>query len=133
MDAQITIGQLLNMLLVLVGIGVLAMLIKTLININGIINNMGKIIQSNEKNIDDILNSVPKILSNTEQITESVNEEMQHVSQAIKSIEETVEYTASAAQVVAEDIALPVKDIMAILGTVKNIFIKDKKKGWFKN
>ena len=53
---------------------------------------------------------------------------MQHVSQAIKAIEETVEYTASAAQVVAEDIALPVKDILAILGIIKDIFTKDKKR-----
>ena len=132
MDIQITVGQLVNTLLVLAGIGVLIMLFKTLININGIIGDIGKIIQHNERNIDNILNSVPKILDNTEQITESINEEMQHVSQAVKAIEETVEYTASAAQVVAEDIALPIKDIIAVLGTIKNIFIKDKKKGWLK-
>ena len=76
---------------------------------------------------------MPKILNNTEQITESINEEMQHVSQAVKAIEETVEYTASAAQVVAEDIALPIKDIMAVLGIIKNIFTKEKKKGWLKS
>lgn len=133
MDVQITIGQLVNILLVLAGIGVLIMLFKTLLNINNIVGDVGKIIQRNEKNVDSILDSVPKILDNTEQITESVNEEMQHVSQAIKAIEETVEYTASAAQVVAEDIALPIKDILAVLRIIKDIFIKDKKKGWFKS
>lgn len=132
MDTQITVGQLVNILLVLAGIGVLIMLFKTLINVNNVVNDIGKVIQRNGKNVDDILNSVPKILSNAEQITESVNEEMQHVSQAIKSVEETLEYTASTAQVVAEDIALPIKEILAVLGLIKNVFAKDKKKSWLK-
>lgn len=133
MDAQITIGQLITILLAIAGGGVLIMLFKTLMNINEIFNNINRMLQRNEGNIDDMLNSLPKILNNTEEITNSVNEEMQHVSGAIKAIEETVEYTASAAQVVTEDIVLPAKDLLEILALVKSIFVKDKKKGWFGN
>ena len=128
MDIQITIGQLINILLIVAGGGVLVVLLKTLMNVNNVVNDIGRIIQRNEENIDDILDSVPRILDNTEKITESVHEEMEHVSQAIKAIEETVEYTASAAQVVAEDVALPMKDVLAVLKTIKDIFTKDKKK-----
>ncbi|QUH20127.1 hypothetical protein [Alkaliphilus sp. B6464] len=131
MDAQITIGQLITVLFAIAGGGVLVVLFKTLANLNQIFSNINKIVQRNEVNIDSALNSLPNILVNTEEITKSVNEEMQHVSGAIKAIEETVEYTASAAQVVTEDIVLPVKDILEILALVKSIFIKDKKKGWF--
>ena len=87
--------------------------------------------QRNENNIDSALNSLPKILNNTEEITKSVNEEMKHISGAIKAVEETIEYTASAAQVISEDIIMPGKDLLEILALIKSIFIKDKKKGWF--
>jgi len=131
MDAQITIGQLITVIFAIAGGGVLIVLFKTLININQIFNNVNRILQRNESNINSALNSLPNILNNTEEITQSVNEEMKHVSGAIKAVEETIGYTASAAQVISEDIILPAKDLLEILALFKNIFTKDKKKGWF--
>jgi len=131
MDAQITIGQLITVIFAIAGGGVLIVLFKTLININQIFNNINRILQRNESNINSALNSLPNILNNTEEITQSVNEEMKHVSGAIKAVEETIGYTASAAQVISEDIILPAKDLLEILALFKNIFTKDKKKGWF--
>jgi predicted PurR-regulated permease PerM len=131
MDAQITIGQLITVLFAIAGGGVLFFLFKALVNLNQILNNINKMMQRNENNIDDVLNTLPNILNNTEEITKSVNEEMKHVSGAIKAVEETMEYTASAAQVISDDIILPAKDLLEILAIVKSIFTKDKKKSWF--
>lgn len=130
MDAQISVGQLLTVILILAGIAVLYMVFKALKNINDIFNNIATVVKRNEKNIDDILISLPKILNNTEEITKSVNEDMQHVTGVIKSIEETVGLTASAAQFINDDFVLPARDILEILGSIKSIFVKEKKRSW---
>ncbi len=131
MDAQITIGQLITILLSIVGIGVLVALFKSLMNLNQILNNINKIVEHNSGNFNDILSSLPKILNNTEEITNSVKEEMEHVSGAIKAVEDTIGYTASAAQTISEDIILPTKDLLVLLPMIKSIFFKEKKKGFF--
>lgn len=128
MDTQITIGQLITVLFAIAGGGLIVVLFKVLMKLNQILNNIHVLMQRNEGNFDQILNSMPKILNHTEEITKSVNEEMQQVSQTMKAIGETVEYTASAAQVINEDIILPARDLIKILALVKNIISKDKKK-----
>lgn len=131
MDAQITIGQLITILFAIAGGGVLFVLFKALMNLNEILNSVNRLLQRNEKNIDDVLNTLPNILTNTDEITKNVNEEIQHVSGAIKAVEETIGHTASAAQAISEDIIIPARDLLEILSLVKSIFIKDKKKSWF--
>ncbi|ABW19632.1 hypothetical protein [Alkaliphilus oremlandii] len=131
MDAQISVGQLVTILLSIAGISVLVVLFKSLMNLNQILSSISRIVERNEANIDQVLNSVPKILSTTEEITKNVNDEMKHVSGAIKAVEETVEYTAAAAQVISEDLILPAKDLLVILPILKSLFTKDKKKGFW--
>ncbi len=128
MDIQISLGQLLNVILILGGIGVLVFLFKVLKNLNQILFNINNIVKSNENNINSILNSLPNIVNNAEEITVNVNEEMKHVSGAVRAVEETVEYTASAAQVINEDIIIPTRDLLKMLVLVKKVFVRNNEK-----
>lgn len=128
MDIQISLGQLLNVSLILGGIGVLLFLFKVLKNLNQILCNINNIVQNNENNINSALDSLPNIVNNAEQITGTVNEEMKHVSGAVRAVEETVEYTASAAQVINEDIIIPTRDLLKMLVLVKKVFVRNNEK-----
>lgn len=121
----------LTVLLEVAGLAVLIVLFIAVIRLNEVLKRIKGILERNEKNIDDALSIMPKVLHNTNEITESINEEMKHVKGTIRNIEETVEYAVSTAQTLNDDIIVPVKEVLEILGLLKGIFIKEKKKGWF--
>lgn len=132
MDMSITLGQLLIGMLILIGIALGAVMINVVLKLNEILKQINMIVTKNEGNINDSIEAIPNILHNAEEITDSLNQQMQHVSGTVKSIEETVEYAASTAQVLTEDIVLPISELLHILSLLKGIFIKEKKKGLFR-
>ncbi len=132
MDMSITLGQLLIGMLILIGIALGAVMINVVLKLNEILKQINMIVTKNEGNINDSIEAIPNILHNAEEITDSLNQQMQHVSGTVKSIEETVEYAASTAQVLTEDIVLPISELLHIFSLLKGIFIKEKKKGLFR-
>ncbi|KAB3530491.1 hypothetical protein F8154_13765 [Alkaliphilus pronyensis] len=115
--------------LALIGFGIT---IVILLKLNDIIKQIKDMLAKNEKNINESLDSMPKILKNVDEITYKANEEMKHFQGAAKNIEETVGYAAATAQILSRDILEPIGDVLSLLGVLKGIFIKEKKKGLFK-
>ncbi|GAB6086636.1 hypothetical protein [Alkaliphilus crotonatoxidans] len=132
MEISITLGQLLIGFLMIAGIVLVVALINVVLKLNEILKQVNHIVVKNEANINASIDTIPKILHNAEEITDSFNEQMKHVSGTVKSIEETVEYAASTAQVLTEDVVLPISELFQIFSFLKGIFIKEKKKGLFR-
>lgn len=131
MEVTIT-SDILWLIFALIGIGVLVLVIIAFIRLNETLNIIKGILTKNEKNIDDSLESMPKLLSNLEEITKEVNGDMKIIKEAFRNIDETAEYTASAMQVVSEDILDPIKDVLSIISVIRDVIGKPRKKGLFR-
>lgn len=134
MDSTITItlGQLFTILFALLGIALFIILFIMLSKVNETLKQIQTVMIKNEKNIDESLERIPKILHNVEEITDVVNEEVQQVKGIMKNVEETIEYTTSAAQEIGEDILEPIRDIIQLVSLVTELLPGKKKKRWFK-
>ncbi len=130
MIIEITGKGLLMALFSILGVALIGFLFITLSRINEILKQFKMTLEKNDKNINDSIEALPKLLNNLEEITAGVNEEMKHIQGTVRSIEETVGYAASTAQLLTEDIVEPVRDLLEILSVIKGIFFKEKKKGW---
>ncbi len=130
MIIEITGKGLLIALFSTLGVALIGFLFITLSRINEILKQFKMTLEKNDKNINDSIEALPKLLNNLEEITAGVNEEMKHIQETVRSIEETAGYAASTAQLLTEDIVEPVRDLLEILGVIKGIFFKEKKKGW---
>lgn len=128
----ITLGQLFTFLLGLLGIAFIAILCILLLKVNEALNQIKIIITKNEKNIDETMERVPKVLQNVEEISGVVNEEVKNLQGVVKNIEETVEYTAAAAQGINEDVLEPVRELFQIISLIAGMLPSKKKKSWFK-
>lgn len=127
-----TLGEIFIGILFLLGMALLIITFIAILKLIDILKQVNTIVAKNEGNINASLDSMPKVLHNVEEITAGLNEQMQHISGTVRSIEETVEYAASTAQVLTEDIVLPIGELLQIFGLLKGIFIKEKKKGLFR-
>ena len=142
----------LEQIFVLVGVAVAVLLVMTLLKVYEILKQVKTILLKNESNINQSLDSLPKVINNVdeitkglngemkhiggtirniEEITDGVNEEIKHLKGAVRNIEETVEYAAATAQSITEDVVLPIADILNLLSILKGVFVKEKKKGFF--
>lgn len=128
----ITLGQLFAFLLGILGIVLFVVICILLLKVKEILDQINKIIVKNEKNIDESIESLPKVLNNVEQISGVVNEEIKHLQGVVKNIEETVGYTAATAQGISEDILEPIGDLFQIISLITGILPIKKKKSWFK-
>ncbi|NMB08260.1 MAG: DUF948 domain-containing protein [Tissierellia bacterium] len=86
MDATITVKELLNFILYILGIGVLAYLIAIIRNANKIIFKARKIIEDNEEEIDTTLKQLPDITTNVNDISEDLRELIEEVSPEITGL-----------------------------------------------
>lgn len=139
-------------ILLLVGLAVAVLLVMTLVKVYEILKQLRQILLRNDANINQTLDSLPKVIHNVEEITKAVNgemkhidgtiknveeitgtvnEEIKHLKGAVRNIEETVEYAAATAQTITEDFVLPISDLMSIVSLIKSLFVKEKKKGFF--
>ena len=127
---QLTGYDLLALLFSILAIVLFGFLFIALSRINEILKQFKAVIYKNDNNINESLETLPKLLNNLEEITKGVNQEMKHIQGAVKNIEETVGYAASTAQILSEDLVEPIRDLLQVLALLKSVFFKEKKKGW---
>ena len=130
MTIEITGYGLLVFLFSILGAILIGFLFIALSRLNEILKQFKTILDKNDKNLNDSLETLPKLLNNLQEISGGINQEMKHIQGAVKNIEETVGYAAATAQLLSEDIVEPLSDILQALGLIKGIFFKEKKKGW---
>ncbi|SDY25172.1 DUF948 domain-containing protein [Tindallia californiensis] len=132
MGATVTVGELLIVLIALLGVGALVYLLMALIKINDALKNIQAVVYKNEKHIDESLERIPRVLENVEGITAHVNQSMEHVQSTVENVTEMTDYVADVVQGINEEVVEPVKDLFKILMMIQSIFSGSKnKKKWF--
>ncbi|ABR47477.1 hypothetical protein Amet_1271 [Alkaliphilus metalliredigens QYMF] len=132
MQVTIDLGVIITVIFSLLGVGLLIVLLMAVLRLNETLKGVRNTLEKNEKHIDEALERLPRVLHNVEQITYTANEEMKQVSEVIRHVEETTGHTASTAQVINEDIVLPIKEVLELLAVLRGVFFKEKKKGFLR-
>lgn len=131
MNATITVGELLVVLMSILGVGVLAYLVILLMKVNETLKNIQGIVNRNEKYLDETLERIPRVLENVEGITDNVNKSMVHVQSTIENVSDVSDYVTDMVEGINEEVVEPLKEVFKILLMIKSIFGGPKKKRWF--
>lgn len=131
MNATITVGELLVVLMSILGVGVLAYLVMLLVKVNDTLKNIQGIVSRNEKHLDETLERIPRVLENVEGITDNVNKSMVHVQSTIENVSDVSDYVTDMVEGINEEVVEPLKEVFKILLMIKSIFGGSKKKKWF--
>ena len=112
----------------LVSVGAVAMVLlaKLLFKLHSIVSRIEGLLINNEKNIDDSVEQIPKILKNIEEITNTTNEELKNVQEKIHEVESKL----TTAQNVADNFVMPAREILGLVSIARKFFKKKKKKLW---
>ena len=136
-DIEITIdlGQLMLFVFSILGIILLVAILIGILRFVETLKRLNTVLEKNENNINETLESLPKTAKNLENISEGLNEEMDNVKGSIENVSGTIETTTETVDMINEEILHPLKDVLGILEVVKEFFAGftgSKKKGFFK-
>ncbi|MDW7670902.1 MAG: DUF948 domain-containing protein [Bacillota bacterium] len=131
MNATITVGELLVVLLSILGVGVLAYLIVLLMKVNESLKSIQQIVNKNEKHLNETLERIPRVLENVEGITGNVDKSMVHVQTTIENVSEVTDYATDMVKGINEEVVIPLKEVFKLLLMIKSLFGGSKKKKWF--
>lgn len=131
MNATITVGELLVVLMSILGVGVLAYLVMLLMKVNETLKSVQQIVTKNEKHLDETLERIPRVLENVEGITGHVNQSMVHVQSTIENVSDVTDYVTDMVEGINEEVIEPLKEAFKLLLMIKSIFGGSKKKKWF--
>lgn len=113
-----------------IGAVALVLLAKLLFKLHSIVSRIEGLLINNEKNIDDSVEQIPKILKNIEEITNTTNEELKNVQEKIHEVESKLTDVAATAQNVADNFVMPAREILGLVSIARKFFKKKKKKLW---
>lgn len=131
MNATITVGELLVVLMSILGVGVLGYLVVLLMKVNETLKSIQGLVHRNEKHLDETLELIPRVLENVEGITDNVNKSMGHVQSTIENVSEVSDYVHDMVEGINNDVVEPLKEVFKVLLLIKSIFGGSKKKKWF--
>ncbi|HAA26005.1 MAG TPA: hypothetical protein DCE11_07815 [Ruminiclostridium sp.] len=121
-DLVVTWGDLIKIVLVLLGAGVLFYLLLAAANLVGILKNIKKILDKNSSHISETLEKLPDIAENVEKATGIVKDEMESIQKVMGNISKISDSAKDAAEMIKKDIVLKVKNILDIIDWIRSLF-----------
>ena len=128
MELTIDLQSILMLVLIVLVIAVVLFVFKLVQTMKGI----NTIIETNEKNINDTLNSIPIITKNIEEVTSGINDEMENITGSIENVSSTIDTTTDLVDTLNQEVLQPLLELGAVLMMIKDFIPKKKKKGLFK-
>ncbi len=131
MDTTIRLEELMIFIVFLLGIGLGVFLIMAIKNLATILKNINKIVEENEKSIDTILKEAPPIMENVNKITRDLQETLEDVKPSVTNIvknvdtisddiTETIDKVAYTVDIVGEGIEGGVEALNSNKGAIVN-------------
>ncbi|HEY8500469.1 MAG TPA: hypothetical protein VIL89_07610 [Clostridia bacterium] len=121
-DLVVTWGDLIKIVLVLLGAGVLFYLLLAAANLVGILKNIKKILDKNGSHISGTLEKLPEIAENVEKVSEIVKDEMESIQKVMGNISKISDSAKDAAEMIKKDIVVKAKTILDIIDWIRNLF-----------
>lgn len=127
-DEMISWGELIVLVLFVLGSVLMAYLILAVANLLRLIKNVNQILEKNKGNIEKTVQKLPEITDNTAKITKTVNENLDGLGKIVADVGKVTETVKKGAETVQKDILLKAKSIIDIIDAIKRFFEKKKAK-----
>jgi len=126
-DRPISWGELITIVLFLLGAALLFYLILAIANLVRILKNVNRIIDKNKDNINQTIEKLPKIASNAEKITETVKNNMEAIDKVVQDVGKISSSVKKGVETFQKDILNKAKIFLDIINAIKAFFEKRKK------
>lgn len=126
-NTPITWGDLIKIVLFLLGAGVLFYLILAVANLVGILKNLNRMLAKNRANIDNTLDKLPEITKNVAKVTDIVKDEMENIQKVMGNIGKISDSAKDAVELIKKDILVKAKNLLDIFDWIRKLF-QDKGK-----
>ncbi len=126
LDRAISWGELIAIVLFLLGAALLFYLILAVANLVRILRNAGNLLEKNRDNIDKTMEKLPKISENAEKITTSLKNNMEAIDKVIEDVGKVSESVKKGVDTFQKDILGKAKIFVDIVDAVKRLFEKKK-------
>lgn len=127
-DEMISWGELIVLVLFVLGSALLFYLILAVANLLRILKNVNQLIEKNKGNIDKTVGKLPEIADNTAKITKTVNESIDGLGKIVSDVGKVTDTVKKGAETIQKDIILKAKSILDIVDAIKRFFENRKAK-----
>jgi hypothetical protein len=127
-DEMISWGELIVLVLFVLGSVLMSYLILAVANLLRILKNVNQILEKNKGNIERTVEKLPEITDNTAKITKTVNESLDGLEKIVTDVGKVTETVKKGAETIQKDIILKAKSIIDIIDAIKKFFEKKKSK-----
>lgn len=127
-DEMISWGELIVLVLFVLGSALLFYLILAVANLLRILKNVNQLIEKNKGNIDKTVEKLPEITNNAAKITKTVSESMDGLEKIVTDVGKVSEAVKNGAETIQKDIILKAKSILDIIDVIKKFFENRKSK-----
>lgn len=126
-DKPVSWGELITIVLFLLGAALIFYLILAVANLVRILKNVNRIVDRNKDNINQTIEKLPKIASNAEKITESIKNNMEGIDKVVQDVSKISASVKKGVETVQKDILSKAKVLLDIVAAIKGFFEKKKK------
>jgi len=127
-DKMISWGELIVLVLFVLGSALICYLIMALSNLLRILKNVNEIIDKNKDNINKSVGKLPEITDNAAKITGMVKDNLDDLGKIVGDVGKISETVKKGAETIQNDILLKAKSILEIIDAIKKLYEKRKKK-----
>lgn len=127
-DKIITWGELITIVLFVLGSILLFYLILAVSNLLKVLKSVNKLIDDNKDNIDKSLKDLPKITDNTEKATALIKDNLEGIDKIVEKVGSISTSVKDGIDTIQNDIILKAKSILEIVDAIKRLFEKRKAK-----
>lgn len=125
-DEMISWGELIVLVLFVLGSALLFYLILAVSNLLRILKNVNQILDKNKKHIDSTIEKLPEISDNTAKVTGMLKDNMETIGKVIDDVGKVSDTIKKGVDTIQNDVILKAKSIVDIIDAIKSFF--DKKK-----
>lgn len=129
MGRTITWGELITIVLFLLGAALLFYLVLAIANLVRILRNINQLVENTRPNLEKTLANLPEISENATKITGLLKDNMENVTKLMTNVGKISDTAKSAADIIQKDIIVKAKGLLDVADGIRRYFVKKKKDG----
>jgi hypothetical protein len=129
MGRTITWGELITVVLFILGAALLFYLVLAAANLVRMLRNINKIVENTRPNLEKTMANLPAISDNASKITGLLKDNMENVTKVMTNVGKISDTAKSAADIIQKDIIVKAKGLLDVADGIRRYFVKKKKDG----
>ncbi len=127
MGRTITWGELITVVLFILGAALLFYLVLAAANLVRMLQNINKLVESTRPNLEKTMANLPEISENATKITGLLKDNMENVTKLMTNVGKISDTAKTAADIIQKDIIVKAKGLLDVADGIRRYFVKKKK------